>query len=149
MVSFTNESTIASGTINLYTWDFGTSTSNLQNPDYTFPTPDYYDVTLTATSDLGCTSSITQLATAIDIMELDNRSFHIFPNPASAFIQIESNFHTTARIIDITGRILTENFIIQANQITNYDVSILSTGFYFLESIDGEYVFRERFVVEN
>jgi hypothetical protein len=149
VVSFTNESTIASGTINLYTWDFGTSTSNLQNPDYTFPTPDYYDVTLTATSDLGCTSSITQLVTAIDIVELDNRSFHIFPNPASAFIQIESNFHTKARIIDITGRILTENFIIQANQITNYDVSILSTGFYFLESIDGEYVFRERFVVEN
>ena len=149
VVSFTNESTIASGTINLYTWDFGTSTSNLQNPDYTFPIPGYYDVTLTATSDLGCTSSITQLVTAIDIVELDNRSFHIFPNPASAFIQIESNVHTKARIIDITGRILTENFIIQANQITNYDVSILSTGFYFLESIDGEYVFRERFVVEN
>ena len=54
-----------------------------------------------------------------------------------------------ARITDITGRILTESFIIQANQITNFDVSILSTGFYFLESIDGEYVFRERFVVEN
>jgi len=149
VVSFTNESSIASGSINLYTWDFGTSTSNLQNPDYTFPIPGYYDVTLTATSDLGCTSSITQLVTAIDIVELDNRSFHIFPNPASAFIQIESNFHTKARIIDITGRILTENFIIQANQITNYDVSILSTGFYFLVSIDGEYVFRERFVVEN
>jgi hypothetical protein len=149
VVSFTNESSIASGSINLYTWDFGTSTSNLQNPDYTFPIPGYYDVTLTATSDLGCTSSITQLVTAIDIVELDNRSFHIFPNPASAFIQIESNFHTKARIIDITGRILTENFIIQANQITNYDVSILSAGFYFLDSIDGEYVFRERFVVEN
>ena len=92
VVSFTNESSIASGSINLYTWDFGTSTSNLQNPDYTFPIPGYYDVTLTATSDLGCTSSITQLVTAIDIVELDNRSFHIFPNPANTFIQIESNF---------------------------------------------------------
>ncbi len=149
VVSFTNESTISSGSINLYTWDFGTSTSNLQNPDYTFPTPGYYDVTLTATSDLGCTSSITQLVTAIDIVELDNRRFHIFPNPATDFIQIESNFHTMARITDVTGRILTDNFIIQANQITNFDVSIFSTGFYFLESIDGEYVFRERFVVEN
>ncbi|MFM2226827.1 MAG: hypothetical protein RL664_170 [Bacteroidota bacterium] len=149
VVSFTNESSIASGSINLYTWDFGTSTSNLQNPDYTFPIPGYYDVTLTATSDLGCTSSITQLVTAIDIVELDNRSFHIFPNPANTFIQIESNFHTMARITDITGRILTESFIIQANQITNFDVSVLSTGFYFIESIDREYVFRERFVVEN
>lgn len=149
VVSFTNESTIASGSINLYTWDFGTSTSNLQNPDYTFPIPGYYDVTLTATSDLGCTSTTTQLVTAIDIVELSNRSFHIFPNPANAFIQIESNFHTMARITDITGRILTENFIIQANQLTNYDVSNLSTGFYFLESIDGDYVFRERFAVEK
>jgi hypothetical protein len=149
VVSFTNESAITTGSINLYTWDFGTSTSNLQNPDYTFPIPGYYDVTLTATSDLGCTSSITQLVTAIDIIELDNRNFHIFPNPANDFIQIESNFHTVGRIADVTGRILTENFIIQANQVTNFDVSTLSTGFYFLESIDGDTIFRERFVVEN
>jgi hypothetical protein len=149
VVSFTNESTISSGSINLFTWDFGTSSSNLQNPDYTFPTPGYYDVTLTATSDLGCTSSITQLVTAIDIIELDNRSFHIFPNPANDFIQIESNFHTVGRITDVNGRILTENFIIQANQVTSFDVSTLATGYYFLESVDIDTVLRERFVVEN
>ena len=149
VVSFTNESTISSGSINLFTWDFGTSTSNLQNPDYTFPIPGYYDVTLTATSDLGCTSSITQLVTAIDIIELDNRNFHIFPNPANDFIQIESNFHTVGRITDVTGRILTENFIIQANQVTSFDVSTLATGYYFLESVDGDTVLRERFVIEN
>ena len=89
------------------------------------------------------------MVTAIDIIELDNRNFHIFPNPANDFIQIESNFHTVGRITDVTGRILTENFIIQANQVTNFDVSTLSTGFYFLESIDGDTIFRERFVVEN
>lgn len=149
VVSFTNESTISSGNINLYTWDFGGSTSNLQNPDYTFPIEGYYDVTLTATSDLGCTSSITQLVTAIDIIELDNRNFHIFPNPANDFIQIESNFHTVGRITDVTGRILTENFIIQANQVTSFDVSTLATGYYFIESVDVDTVLRERFVVEN
>ena len=149
VVSFTNESTISSGNINLYTWDFGGSTSNLQNPDYTFPIEGYYDVTLTATSDLGCTSSITQLVTAIDIIELDNRNFHIFPNPANDFIQIESNVHTVGRITDVTGRILTENFIIQANQVTSFDVSNLATGYYFLESVDGNTVLRERFVIEN
>jgi hypothetical protein len=149
VVSFTNESTISSGSVNIYSWDFGGSTSNLQNPDYTFPIPGYYDVTLTATSDLGCTSSITQLVTAIDIIELDNRSFHIFPNPANDFIQIESNVHTVGRITDVTGRILTENFIIQANQVTTFDVSTLATGYYFLESVDVDTVLRERFVVEN
>ena len=149
VVSFTNESTISSGSINIYTWDFGSSTSNLQNPDFTFPALGYYDVTLTATSDLGCTNSITQVVSAIDIVELDNRSFHIFPNPANDFIQIESSFHTLARITDVTGRILTDNFIIQSNQVLSYDVSTLSTGFYFLESVEGDTIFRERFVVEN
>jgi hypothetical protein len=89
------------------------------------------------------------LVTAIDIIELDNRSFHIFPNPANDFIQIESNVHTVGRITDVTGRILTENFIIQANQVTSFDVSSLATCYYFLESVDVDTVLRERFVVEN
>ena len=149
VVSFTNESTISSGTINLYSWDFGSSNSNLQNPDFTFPALGYYDVTLTATSDLGCTSSITQVVSAINIVELENRSFHIFPNPANDLIQIESSFHTLARITDLTGRILTENFMIQSNQVVSYDISSLTAGFYFLESVEGDSIFRERFVVEN
>ena len=149
VVSFTNESTISSGSINLFTWDFGTSTSNLQNPDYTFPTPGYYDVTLTATSDLGCTSSITQLVTAIDIVELDSRIFHIFPNPASDQIFVESSFHTIARITDVTGRVVSQNYIIQGNQTTDINVSSLAGGYYFLESVSDETVVRERFLIEN
>lgn len=149
VVSFTNESTISSGSINLYTWDFGTSTSNLQNPDYTFPIPGYYDVTLTATSDLGCTSSITQLVTAIDIVELDSRIFHIFPNPASGQIFVESSFHTVARITDVTGRVVSQNYIIQGNQTTDINVSSLAGGYYFLESIGNESVVRERFLIED
>ena len=149
VVSFTNESTISSGSINLFTWDFGTSTSNLQNPDYTFPTPGYYDVTLTATSDLGCTSSITQLVTAIDIVELDSRIFHIFPNPASDQIFVESSFHTIARITDVTGRVVSQNYIIQGNQTTDINVSSLASGYYFLESIGNESVVRERFLIED
>jgi len=149
VVSFTNESTITSGSINLYTWDFGGSTSNLQNPNYTFPIPGYYDVTLTATSDLGCTSSITQLVTAIDIVELDNRSFHIYPNPASDQIFVTSSFHTIARITDVTGRVVSENYIIQGNQTTDINVSSLAGGYYFLESVGDETVVRERFLIEN
>jgi hypothetical protein len=149
VVSFTNESTISSGSINLYTWDFGGSTSNLQNPNYTFPIPGYYDVTLTATSDLGCTSSITQLVTAIDIVELDVRKLHIFPIPASDLIQVESGFHTTVRITDVTGRVVSENYVIQGNQTTSIPVSALANGYYFLESVGNEAVVRERFLIED
>jgi hypothetical protein len=149
VVSFTNQSTISSGTINLYTWDFGGSTSNLQNPDYTFPVPDYYNVTLTATSDLGCTNSITQLVTAIDIAELDSRNFTIFPIPASEYIQVESSFHTIVRITDVTGRVISQNYILPVDQTTNINVSSLANGYYFLESVGEEAVVRERFLIED
>lgn len=149
VVSFTNESMISTGSINLYTWNFGTSTTNLQNPSYTFPIPGYYDVTLTATSDLGCTNSITQLVTAIDIVELDSRSFHVYPNPASGNLQIESSIHTNARIVDLTGRIVTENFILQANVVKALDISLLSDGIYFVEAETSGQIYRERFIVQK
>ncbi|MFA9221703.1 MAG: T9SS type A sorting domain-containing protein, partial [Sediminibacterium sp.] len=93
--------------------------------------------------------SITQLVTAIDIVELDNRSFHIFPNPASDQIFVESSFHTIARITDVTGRVVTQNYIIQGNQTTDINVSSLAGGYYFLESIGNESVVRERFLIED
>jgi len=149
VVSFTNESTISSGSINLFTWDFGGSTSNLQNPNYTFPIPDYYNVTLTATSDLGCTSSITQLVAAIDIVELDYRNFNLFPNPASNMIQIESNFQSHVRIVDAAGRLLTQDFEILPNKMSTINISMLSDGIYFLECVENQSVYRERFMVQH
>ena len=149
VVSFTNESTISSGSINLYTWDFGGSTSNLQNPNYTFPIPDYYNVTLTATSDLGCTSSSTQLVTAIDIVELDYRNFNLFPNPASNIIQIESNFQSHVRIVDAAGRLLTQDLEVLPNKMSTINISMLSDGIYFLECVENQSVYRERFMVQH
>lgn len=149
VVSFTNESTISSGSINLFNWDFGTSTSNLQNPDYTFPIPDYYNVTLTATSDLGCTNSITQLVTAIDIVELDYRNFSLFPNPASTILQVESNFQAHVRVVDASGRLLTQNVELLPNRMTILNISMLSDGLYFLECVESQSVYRERFIVQH
>ncbi|MDP4630246.1 MAG: PKD domain-containing protein [Flavobacteriales bacterium] len=149
VVSFTNESTISSGSINFYNWDFGTSTSNLQNPDYTFPIPDYYNVTLTATSDLGCTNSITQLVTAIDIVELDYRNFSLFPNPASTILQVESNFQAHVRVVDASGRLLTQNVELLPNRMTTLNISMLSDGLYFLECVENQSVYRERFMVQH
>jgi hypothetical protein len=150
VVSFTNESSISSGSINIYLWNFGTSTSNLQSPNYTFPAMGFYDVTLTATSDLGCTSSITQLVSATDnIAEVSLRTLNLFPNPTSNFIQIESSFHTNVRITDAVGRILTENYILQTNQVKTIDVSLFPSGVYFLECVETENMLRKRFVIQK
>jgi gliding motility-associated-like protein len=43
-----------------YLWNFGSSTSNQQNPTYTFPGSGTYNVTLTITDSNGCTSNITK-----------------------------------------------------------------------------------------
>ncbi len=58
--TFTDLSNIATGTIINWQWDFGDAstiadTSILQNPNYTYASPGNYNVTLTVTSDSGCT----------------------------------------------------------------------------------------------
>jgi gliding motility-associated-like protein len=62
VVNFTNTSTISSGTITQYVWNFGdplsgvNNTSNLQNPTHVFSNSGNFTVTLTVTSNDGCTS---------------------------------------------------------------------------------------------
>lgn len=59
--SFTNTSTIGTGSIVSWSWDFGDGgTSTAQSPTHTYPTFGQYDVQLTATSNFGCVDSITQ-----------------------------------------------------------------------------------------
>ncbi len=57
LVTFVNNSTGASD----YLWDFsGLGTSNLENPDFIFPTIGNYNINLTVTSIYGCTHSTSQ-----------------------------------------------------------------------------------------
>ena len=59
--SANNTSTISSGSIVSYHWDFDNgTTSTLMNPNLYYTVPGAYNVTLTVTSDLGCVASITK-----------------------------------------------------------------------------------------
>jgi gliding motility-associated-like protein len=58
--SFQNTSTIITGTVNSYNWDFGDGTNSVQtNPVKQFLNPGIYQVTLKAVSDNGCTDKVT------------------------------------------------------------------------------------------
>lgn len=62
-ILFQDQSTIASGSIVSWFWDFGdNSTSTDQNPTKIYPVAGNYTVTLIVTSDLGCSDTATQLA---------------------------------------------------------------------------------------
>lgn len=58
--SFTDETTIASGTINEWNWNFGdgSANSNLQNPTHIYSNTGNFNVTLEVTSNFNCSSSI-------------------------------------------------------------------------------------------
>ena len=58
---FTDLSTISAGTIAQWIWNFGDATpvSNVQNPCHSYNAPGQYSVTLTATTNAGCTQSFT------------------------------------------------------------------------------------------
>ncbi|MCH2224672.1 MAG: PKD domain-containing protein [Crocinitomicaceae bacterium] len=58
-VNFMNESTVNVGTIDSVFWAFGNSeTSNLMNPSTTYLSSGNYDVSLTVTTNLGCTETL-------------------------------------------------------------------------------------------
>lgn len=58
--TFSNSSTITSGTITDFTWDFGDgNSSNAVSPDHAYDTSGFYIVTLTGTTNDGCISTIT------------------------------------------------------------------------------------------
>jgi len=59
--AFTNTSTIGSGTITSYLWDFdeGTAGSSIASPVHLYGGDGTYNVMLTVTSDFGCTNSVT------------------------------------------------------------------------------------------
>lgn len=60
-ISFNDSTTIGMGTIATLEWDFGdTNTTTEQNPAYQFPGAGNYDVSLTATSDFGCSNTFTE-----------------------------------------------------------------------------------------
>ncbi|MCB9192219.1 MAG: PKD domain-containing protein [Flavobacteriales bacterium] len=59
--NFTDLTTILSGSINNYAWNFGFgSSSSQQNPSNVFPQTGYHSVFLTVTSDFGCKDTITK-----------------------------------------------------------------------------------------
>lgn len=89
--NFTNTSTISSGYISGYNWNFGNATSNLQNPVNIFPGAGTYTASLVATSNKSCSATAVQ-------------SITIYPYPVVSFIAPSScknavvNFSNTSSI---------------------------------------------------
>lgn len=79
-VSFTDQTTIFTGSITGWTWDFGDSSPNVftQNPAHCYSQPGTYTVTLTTTSNNGCVQTLT-LPNYITVYPMPTASFSANP----------------------------------------------------------------------
>lgn len=109
--NFNNTSSISSGNIVSYTWNLGNNTtSNLANPSAVYPTYGTYNVSLTATSNFGCTNTGVSTLT-------------IHPNPVPSFTVnevcqgLQSNFTNLSTIP--SGSISNYNWNLGNTTLTN------------------------------
>ena len=100
-VNFSDLSSITTTTINSvisnWDWNFGDGQkSNLQSPTHCYLTSDFYDVTLTVTSNRGCTETLT-IPNSIEVYPLPTADFNSVPssatvvNPTITFINQSSS----------------------------------------------------------
>lgn len=78
-ITFSDLSFISSGSISSWNYDFGSSSSTLPNPTFVYDTPGTQSVTLTVTSNLGCTDDTTM---SVLINPAPQAEFTYSPNPA-------------------------------------------------------------------
>lgn len=134
-INFTNTSTITSGAIATYQWDFGdgSGTSSLQNPSYTYASPGLYSVQLTVTSDLGCIDSITKTVRVFDKPVADFSVPNVCLNVQSSFTNqssIASGTLTAAswNFGDGTGTSALPNPFYTYPAVGTYNVSLIVTS---------------------
>lgn len=132
--NFINQSTILTGSITSYLWDFGdqSATSDLENPNHDYQTHSSFLVSLTVGSDNGCVNVYdTLVSTTNGLTEFLFNQFELSPNPTSNTCQIHAKhgFVGDVELRDVNGQLVySESF--QGNEQT-IDLTDLSAGVYF------------------
>jgi len=105
-VTFQNSSSVTAGAIASCTWNFGdgSSSGNLDSPNHCYTNnsvfaPNYFTITLTATSDSGCVSTISK-----------NNYITVYPNPVASFTVLPQTTSITDPVISITDLSTGANF---------------------------------------
>lgn len=110
---FTNTTTVGQGSISSNNWDFGEGgISNQTSPSYIYPLPGTYNVTLTTTTNNGCTESITKPARVFPLPVVD---FSVTPD--TGCMPLEVQFTDLSSIA--SGNIVTWNWNIESAGVVN------------------------------
>jgi PKD repeat protein len=132
--NFINQSTILTGSISSYLWDFGdqTPTSDLENPNHDYQSHSSFLVSLTVSADNGCVNVYDSIVSTTDgLTELSFDQFEVSPNPTSNLCQLISTHAFVGELVlrDLNGQIVLTNEFNGNEQII--DLTNLPAGVYF------------------
>jgi PKD repeat protein len=132
--SFINQSTIAAGSIDSYLWTFGDASpsSDLENPNHTYPGQGSFLVSLTVTAGNGCVNVYDSIVSTTDgLNEVLFNQFELSPNPTSNTCQIYAKLGFTGELElrDVNGQLIYTKTFQGNNQ--SLDLTGLSAGVYF------------------
>jgi hypothetical protein len=133
-VEFTNTSSIDSGTIS-YIWDFGSAGSSTAiDVTVVFPTNGSYDVQLIATSDNGCSDTITQTVfITVGLGEEKELQLSMYPNPSNGLLVIDNtqNENVNISIMEMTGELIHSDLVEMGQHTIN--INHLASGHYLVK----------------
>lgn len=93
LTEFTDLSTITNGNISAYSWDFDDQNMSSQpSPSHTYAMADFYDVTLTLTSNKNCVDSISH---EVEVFPLPEVSYMVFPDTGCMPLEVEFTDQST------------------------------------------------------
>jgi len=145
--SFMDMSTSASPIVN-WEWNFGdNTTSNNQHPTHQYLTSGTYSVTLTITSQNGCTSTLTQLV-SITIFENPTASFSFLPSAPLLgeeihFIDESSNATSWLWKFKLGESSTLQNPLYTYNSIGNYTITLIVQNGNCIDSVSTTVGFEE------
>jgi gliding motility-associated-like protein len=135
--TFTDNTSITSGLITTWTWDFGDgNVSSLQNPTNLYAAPGNYNVSLTTTSFYGCSSTIT-LPTIIHSLPVANFSSDVVcANSPTTFTDLSTVLNSTVTVWN--WDILNDNSV---EYVSQNPTNIFSFGGTYLVELEVESAF--------
>lgn len=146
VIDFTDLSSVSSGSIISWYWNFGDSTLSLQHhPSHSFPSVGTYWACLTATSGFGCSNTVCDsvhvIGAGIEDYNAETLAISVAPNPAQSEIMVEipgADSSPQFEMFGITG----SKFLISAEHIKEKIFRItlphLVEGVYFLKVKTGK-----------
>ncbi len=142
--SFEDKSTIASGTVAQWTWDFGDgNSSTTQDPNHQYAysyVNQTLNVQLCTKSDKGCGTCFTKVL-SVTLLNQVNADFNlkVYPNPNNGAFSIEASVQIESiELVNALGQVVEVKAVNDSK--INLDMTHLSAGVYTLKiSINGEW----------